>query len=154
MYLSDDVVRVVPVGPALHLVAIVVRVEDLSRVQVGACPQDGLTVQLQGAHPVFLLYAMAEQLPVRALGPMDQPGVDGERGLPVIHLPGGEAGQVGQAWGAFWMPRPSPFFLCLPPSILPAARKDAWEHPWGCIQGEPAWNREQEGPCPLKTLGT
>ena len=138
-YLSDGVPLVLPVGPALHLVAVVVRVEDPPCVQVGACPQDGLTVQLQGAHPVFLLYAMAEQLPIRALGPVGQPGVDGECGLPVVHLPEGEARQVGQAQGAFWMPRPSPFFLRLlaSPSL----------HPF-CSQGdgEPAWNREQEGP--------
>ena len=100
-YPSDGVVLVVPVGPALHLVAVVVRVEDPPRVQLGACPQDGLAVQLQGAHPVLLLYAMAEQLPARALGPAGQPGVDGECGLTVVHLPGGEAGQVGQAQGAF-----------------------------------------------------
>lgn len=125
VYPSDGVPHVLPVGPALHLEAVVVRVEDPPRVQISACPQDGLAVQLQGAHPVLLLYAMAEQLPARALGPAGQPGVDGERGLTVVHLPRGEAGEVGQDLGAFWTPHPSPFFLpLLPfPSLHPSCRQ-------------------------------
>ena len=146
-YPSDGVVLVVPVRPALHLVAVVVRVEDPPCVQLGACPQDGLAVKLQGAHPVLLLYVMAEQHPVRALGSTGQPGVDGERGLTVVHLPGGEAGEVGQAWEAFWMPRPSRFFLplLLFPSLYPSCSQRG---------GETAWAIEQEGPGSLKVLGT
>lgn len=65
-YQSDAVARVFPEESPLHLVAVAVRVEDLSVVETGAGPQDGLAVQLQGAHPVLLLDATAEQLPTRA----------------------------------------------------------------------------------------
>ena len=123
MYPSDSVHHVLHVGSLLHLVSIVVRVEDRDGVEMGAGPPDGLVIQLQGAHPVLLLYAMTQQLPVSARGPAGQPGVDGVRGVPVIHCPGGGAEEICQAGGDFQTPVPASFLPSSPPvspSLLPA----------------------------------
>lgn len=135
LYQRDAVVPVVPVGSALHLVAIVVRVEDQPSVQTGAGPQDDLVVQFQGAHPVLLLYAMAEQLPGRVLGPVGQPGVDGVGVVTVIRLPGGKAEEVTQLWGPAGCPPFSfPSFLSsLFRSLPPACGQGG--------QGAPLGNR-------------
>ena len=114
MYPSDSVHHVLLVGSVLHLVPIVVRVEDPGGVEMGAGPPDGLVIQLQGAHPVLLLYAMTQQLPISAQGPTGQLGVDGVRGVPVIHRPGGGAEEIHQAGGDFRKPVPSPFIPLFP----------------------------------------
>ena len=106
------------VGSALHLVAVVVGVEGPAGVETGAGPQDGLAVQLQGPHPVLLLYAMTQQLPVSARGPAGQPGGDGVRGVTGILHSGGGAEEIHQGGGDFRMPVPPPFFpLFLFPSL-------------------------------------
>ena len=123
-----DVVFMVLVGSALRLVPVVVGVEDPPGDEIGAGPQDGLAVQLQGAHPVLLLYAVTQQLPVSARGPTGQPGVDGVREVPVIHRPGGGAEEICQAGGDFRTPVSPPFLpssppvSSLPPSYLPIRR--------------------------------
>ena len=116
MYPSESVHHVLLVGSALHLVPIVIRVEDLGGVEMGAGPPDGLVIQLQGAHPVLLLYAMTQQLPVSSRGPTGQLGIDGVCGVPVIHRPGGGAEEIRQAGGDFRKPVPSfiPLISSLP----------------------------------------
>ena len=109
-YASDGVRLVLLVGSALHLVAIVVGVEGPAGVEIGAGPQDGLAVQLQGPHPVLLLYAMTQQLPVSARGPAGQPGGDGVRGVTGTLRSGGGAEEIRQAGGDFRMPVPPPCF--------------------------------------------
>lgn len=127
MYPSDSVHHVLLVGSALHLVPIVVRVEDLGSVEMGAGPPDGLVIQLQGAHPVLLLYAMTQQLPVSSRGPAGQLGIDGVRGVPVIHRPGGGAEEIRQAGGDFQTPVPASFLPSSPPvSPLPPSCRAMW----------------------------
>lgn len=89
-YPSDAVGGEGLVGPPLHLVAVAVRVEDLPAAQIGAGPQDDLLVPFQGAHPVLLLYAMAEHLPVMVRRHVGQAGVDGVRVILGFHRPGRE----------------------------------------------------------------
>ena len=122
-----DVVFMVLVGSALRLVPVVVGVEDPPGDEIGAGPQDGLAVQLQGAHPVLLLYAVTQQLPVSARGPAGQPGVDGVRGVPVIHRPGGGAEEIRQAGGDFRTPVSPPFLPSSPAvSSLPPSCRAMW----------------------------
>ena len=126
VYLGD-VVFMVLVGSALHLVPIVVGVEDPGGVEIGAGPPDGLAVQLHGAHPVLLLYAMTQQLSVSALGPAGQPGVDGVRRVPIIHRPGRGAEEIRQAGGDFRTPVSPPFLPSSPPvSSLPPSCRAMW----------------------------
>lgn len=76
------------VGPPLHLVAIIVRVEDLLAVQVTAGSQDSLTVHFQGAYMVLLLYPMAEQFPSGAQMHMGQTSVNRIDVILVCYIPG------------------------------------------------------------------
>lgn len=120
-YPSDAVARVVPEESPLHLVAVAVRVEDLLVVETGAGPQDGLAVQLQGAHPVLLLHATAQQLPAMADWHVGEPGVDGICVTAVPHIPGGELGIGGSGSGSLVDAPPSSFALSpsLSPTFLP-----------------------------------
>lgn len=103
-YPGDGIALESLVEPLLHLVAIVVRVEDLLAVQVTADPQDSLTVQLQGACAVLLLYPLAEQFPSGVRMHMGQTRVNRIDVILVYYIPG-KGAQKGMLFG--WTPAPS-----------------------------------------------